>query len=156
MPWVCGYVRAVPPQASEQVGDKASSQLGHGGDDQVRLTLPARPEYVRLARITASGLASRLGFSWDEIEDLRLAVDELCHALLSPLPTDGTMRLRYAMADDAIEVFARLDQGPGKAVRAPAIGDLSHQILSALVDEHRLVDPESSLWIRKVRRDPAP
>lgn len=151
----------MPSQARNEVGSESLPPFDDhgGGDDQVRLSLPARPEYVRLARITASGLASRLGFSWDEIEDLRLAVDELCHALLSPLPSDGVMRLRYAMAPDALEVFARLDRGPAGSPSLPLVGELSDQILSALVDEHRLVEHgprDASLWIRKVRREPAP
>ena len=37
--------------------------LGVGSDDEVRLAVPARPEFVGLARVTAAGLASRLGFT---------------------------------------------------------------------------------------------
>src|SRR2546425_981063 len=46
--------------------------------DEVRLAVPATPEFVRLARVTAAGLASRLGFTFDDVDDLRLAIDELC------------------------------------------------------------------------------
>ena len=35
------------------------------------------PEFLRLARVTATGLASRLRFTFDEVDDLRLAIDEL-------------------------------------------------------------------------------
>ncbi len=51
-------------------------------DDHVRLSLPARHEYARIARIGMAALALRLGFSYREIEDLRLAVDETLIFLL--------------------------------------------------------------------------
>ena len=44
----------------------------------VTLTLPCAPEYVGTARLTMLGVASRMGFTYDEIEDIRLAVGEAC------------------------------------------------------------------------------
>ena len=42
--------------------------------DEVNLAVPAMPEFLRLVRVTAAGLGSRLGFSYDQVEDLRLAM----------------------------------------------------------------------------------
>src|SRR3954470_14175916 len=64
--------------------------------DEVRLAVPAMPEFLRLARVTASGPASRLGFSFDEVEDLRLAIDELCYALIGR-GRPGMVQLRYVV-----------------------------------------------------------
>ncbi|NTW72371.1 MAG: histidine kinase [Eubacteriaceae bacterium] len=49
-------------------------------DDAVKvtLTLPGNPEYVSVARLTLSGIANRMGFSVDAIEDLKVAVSEAC------------------------------------------------------------------------------
>ncbi len=50
--------------------------------DQVELILPCRPEYVGVARLAVLGIASRMPFSYDEVEDVRLAVGEACtHAV---------------------------------------------------------------------------
>ncbi len=40
-----------------------------GSEDEVRLAVPAKPEFLGLARVTAAGLASRLGFTFDQVED---------------------------------------------------------------------------------------
>lgn len=44
----------------------------------VELKIPARPEYVGVARLAILGVASRMRFSYDEVEDVRLAVGEAC------------------------------------------------------------------------------
>jgi serine/threonine-protein kinase RsbW len=44
----------------------------------VELNIPSRPEYVGVARLAILGVASRMRFSYDEVEDIRLAVGEAC------------------------------------------------------------------------------
>ena len=44
--------------------------------DYIEIRLPAKAQYIGVARLTISGLASRLGFSYDEIEDLKIAASE--------------------------------------------------------------------------------
>ena len=65
------------------------------GRDEVQLVVPAAPEYLRLARMTAAGLASRLGFTYDDVEDLRIAVDELCFVLVGTAGRPGTIALTF-------------------------------------------------------------
>ncbi|HCX65071.1 MAG TPA: histidine kinase [Eubacteriaceae bacterium] len=48
------------------------------GDIKVTLTLPGVPEFVSVARLTLSGIANRMGFDVDAIEDLKVAVSEAC------------------------------------------------------------------------------
>ncbi|MCC7493375.1 MAG: ATP-binding protein [Fimbriimonadaceae bacterium] len=50
--------------------------------DQLTLTLPARPEFVSLARLTLAGLAARLDYDVDAVEDIRVAVAEAVGLLL--------------------------------------------------------------------------
>lgn len=44
--------------------------------DSITLTVPARGEYARTVRMTAAELGSRLGMSYDEVDDLRMAAEE--------------------------------------------------------------------------------
>ena len=111
--------------------------------DEVRLTVPAMPEFLRLTRVTAAGLASRLGFSFDEVEDLRLAIDELCYGLTGSTGQPGTMHVRYLLGPDSLVVegeghFDGIDAAAGRPVAPPTLSELSEVILSALVDEHEL------------------
>lgn len=102
--------------------------------DEVHLAVPATPEFLRLARVTASGLASRLGFTYDEVEDLRLAIDELCFMLIGSKGRDGMVNLRYATIAGGLEVVG---VGTFSDNHSPhALSPFSRQILSALVDDY--------------------
>ncbi|MBV9659826.1 MAG: hypothetical protein JO337_01575 [Acidimicrobiales bacterium] len=118
--------------------------------DEVRLVVPARPEFLRLARVTAAGLAGRLGFSYDEIEDLRLAIDELCFGLTGSTGRHGTVELTYRIEPGTLTV-----QGHGKfleAINPIGLTDLSKVILGALVDEHSLSTDTDGPHFRLVKR----
>lgn len=118
--------------------------------DEVRLAVPATPEFLRLARVTATGLASRLGFTFDEVEDLRLAIDELCYALIGSKGRPGTVELRYMVLGEALEV-----EGVGnfdEAIADITLSELSERILTALVDEHDLAPTDGHPRFRLLKR----
>src|SRR5207253_8303788 len=118
---------------------------------EVRLAVPAMPEFLRLARLTAAGLASRLGFTYDEVEDLRIAIDELCFSLVGTRGRPGTIVLRYWMQDDGlvVEGVGQFDDGMGTS---PALSPLSQQILKAVVDEHELTIGKDGPEFRLMKR----
>jgi serine/threonine-protein kinase RsbW len=122
--------------------------------DEVRLAVPAMPEFLRLARVTAAGLASRLGFTFDQVEDLRLAIDELCFGLTGANGRAGTVEVRFLLNDGTLEVH-----GLGhfnEPLEHPVLSELSQVILDALVDEHSLMAAEGGPQFRLVkRREPA-
>lgn len=104
-------------------------------DQKVVLTVPAHPEFLRVIRMTASGLGSRLGFTIDEVDDLRLALDELCFALIGKgIETDLTVT--YLLQPNALVINGTTDHPAPKT----GLNDLSQQILPALVDHHELID----------------
>lgn len=108
------------------------------------------PEFLRLARVTAAGLAGRLGFNYDEVEDLRLAIDELCFGLTGPTGRRGTVELRYGLSDEGLVVEGK---GHFDDDLAPAVlSELSTVILDALVDEHHLVTGPLGPEFRLVKR----
>ena len=72
--------------------------------DVILVTIPADARYLRIARLTAAALASDLGFDLDAIEDLRIAVDESCAAVIGASRAGRTLELRYLPAIDGRSV----------------------------------------------------
>ena len=118
---------------------------------EVRLEVPASPEFFRITRIMVAGVASRVGFTLDEVEDLRIAIDELCFALVGRGGRPGTLTLQYAIADDGLTV-----RGTGHFVdgpdNSPVLSPLSDQILSAVVDECEVSGGSDGPSFRMVKR----
>lgn len=68
--------------------------MGEGRVSSAKLLVPAVPSSLRLARLTASSLAADLDWSLDDIEDLRIAVDELTAAIIDGAD-DATLELEF-------------------------------------------------------------
>ncbi len=79
--------------------------------DDIRLTLPALPEYGRLVRQCAAGLGLRRRLGFRSIGDLQLAVDETVIALLDDTPSGGRLRLVFHVTDDEVGLDAAV-HGP--------------------------------------------
>jgi len=118
--------------------------------EPVILQFPAAPERVQLARLVVAGIADGLGFDLDEIEDLRIAVDELCFALLGAGDAVGPLQLVYRPTDDGlvVEGECRVDVGAGRV----ELTELSEAILSSLTDEHEVTWADSSARFRLRKR----
>jgi anti-sigma regulatory factor (Ser/Thr protein kinase) len=122
-------------------------------NEPVELTIPVESDLVVLARLTAATVASRAGFNVEEVEDLRLAVDELCVAIVNGSGA-GRLNLTFLSGDGSVEVICVLD-GPISAAAQTDDGygehDLSVRILDALVDEHgeEFGDGRRRVWLRK-------
>lgn len=103
------------------------------GDDlfEIRLTLPALAPYARVARLALTGLASRNGFTYDEVEDLRIAVGEIFGMLVGPADEVGQVRFECRLTDDALRIEAsRVPPAP-----LAQVSELNTAILGAIVDE---------------------
>jgi serine/threonine-protein kinase RsbW len=111
---------------------------------EVELSIPSRPEYVGVARLAILGVASRMRFSYDEVEDIRLAVGEACTRSIDRLDgaaDSGTIRLKCLIDANrlTIEVYNPLARGRRPASLEPAglpeTGDLSGVLIRILMDE---------------------
>jgi serine/threonine-protein kinase RsbW len=111
--------------------------------DIVVITLPADSAYLSVLRTATAGLAARLDFTIDEIEDLRIAVDEAC-AMLLPQAVPGvdiTCEFRLEGGSIRVDVSVLTDDG-----EQPSRDTFAWTVLSALagdvdssVDEDRRI-----------------
>lgn len=100
----------------------------------VRLELPSDTRYMRVVRLVASGLGATLGFDVEAVDDFRIAVDELCAAMLEV--SDGSvLDLSFEMRDDGIEVNGRTTTEPAARL-SPDRFALSEQILRVAADRY--------------------
>jgi serine/threonine-protein kinase RsbW len=121
---------------SEQTPGGADTGDANIGD-VVELTVPALSGYLGVVRTATAGLAARLAFTLDEIEDLRIAVDEACVMLLSlarPQPPEAaTLTCQFRVFDDVLAVTVSARVSP-KAVM-PAEQSFAWQVLTAHATE---------------------
>ena len=112
----------------------------------VTLTFPAAPEYLRLARIATADAASRAGLDYEEIDDVRIAVSELCSVV--SVESGATVRLSFAVSAGAITV-----EGESHTGTAAVSGtELSKAIVAAVSDEHSLDTADGTTRFRVVKR----
>ena len=98
----------------------------------VTVTFPAAPDFLRLARIATADAASRAGLDYEEIDDARIAVSELC-SLVSVDPS-ATVTLSFHVETGSLTVDGESRTG-GAVV---ASNELSDTIEGAVADEHSL------------------
>ncbi len=119
--------------------------------DEVRLSLPARHEYARIARIAVAALALRLGFSYREVEDLRLAIDESLILLLGGDHPGERVTIRYGTEPGHVEVEAETDVET--EISAEALERFA-TLVDELVDSWSLSDDHRRLHLTKRHRAP--
>jgi hypothetical protein len=103
------------------------------GPSVIRLELPVDVRVIRIARLVAGGLGATAGFDIEDIDDLRIAVDEGCGALFE-IGDGSPVKLTFAVEEQQVEVAGRTPS------HTPHFDStrfrLSEQILSAACDGH--------------------
>lgn len=114
-------------------------------NSDVQLTLPSDSAFLRLARLTAADIGSRLGFAVEDIDDLRIAVDELCFVVAEH--SSGPLTLHFKLLDACVEIDGHCPDD-GQPLEQSELG---RTIVDAVVDEHRLEqrDGVRRFWLRK-------
>jgi serine/threonine-protein kinase RsbW len=119
--------------------------------DTVTLTIPAEGSYLALLRMVTAGLAVRLDFNVDEIEDLKIAVDEACAMLLAQALPGIDVRVSFAVDNDTLAIEVSVPTTNGEE---PSRDTFSWTVLTALageVDARVDLDNVVAVTLRKSR-----
>jgi serine/threonine-protein kinase RsbW len=112
--------------------------------DTVTLIFAADTRNVALARTLAAAMAARADLPLDQLEDLRLAVDEAVTQILSTAPPDADVACEFRIDGHRVHVQIAAST---TATSIPSTTSFGWTVLSALVDsvEARLSNGELSI-----------
>jgi len=102
--------------------------------EAVRLSLPASPDYVRIVRLAASGIATNLGFDVDELDDLRVAVGELVNLTLEVCKPE-TLEVLFTVDGTELRIHGTAPAAEGRVIE---LDSLTRQILDAFLDTYTI------------------
>ena len=117
--------------------------------DEISLTLPADEAFHRVAHLVLGGLAVRLDLTFENLEDLELALD----ALLERTGGENGVTLLVQVFDDELRttvgpfdsVRSELEQGDADALNL-------RRILAAVCDSVEIVDRDGAQWVELTKR----
>ena len=125
-------------------------------EDRVTIRMPAEGAYLSVLRTATAGLAARLDFTLDEIEDLRIAVDEACAMLLSQAIPGTNLECAFDLGAEEMTITVSVTAAEPQI---PARDTFAWTVLSALagtVDSRLGPDDQVSIVLRKRREAPRP
>ncbi|HLR73755.1 MAG TPA: anti-sigma B factor RsbW [Virgibacillus sp.] len=76
--------------------------------DFIEMRFPAKAEYVGVIRLSVSGIANRMGFSYEDIEDLKVAISEAASNAVTHAYTaedEGEITIGFGVFSDRIEIM---------------------------------------------------
>lgn len=107
----------------------------------LKMEIAANPEYVSIIRLTVSGIANKLGFNLDDIEDMKVAVSEACtNAIKHSL--DSKVYITFSSVEKGLNISVE-DKGKGYDINSIPAPDLAEPkesglglfIIQTLMDE---------------------
>ena len=110
----------------------------------VELRLPAESAYVAVLRMTTAGLAARLDFTLDDIEDLRMAVGEACALVLENADPGGDLHANFDISDGSIRVSVSADSSRDSDPDQESFG---WQVLTALTSDVLTSSQGRQRWV---------
>jgi hypothetical protein len=120
------------------------------GPCELRLQVPPTIEHLRTVRLVAADAANRAGFDCDQTDDLRIAVDEVCHAVLKS--TEAPITIGFSAEPGLVRVQgAAPREGALRPLHLPRMSQL---IVDAVSDHVEIVDGSSGIRFTLVMRGP--
>jgi serine/threonine-protein kinase RsbW len=138
-------------------------------ESNVTMKVPALAEYIDLVRLTLYGIASKMKFSFEDIEDMKVAVSEACNnAVLHAYGgEDGSIEVQFVSSGDELSITVRdygrsftdeTNQSPslhGKSIEEIQSGGLGLFLMQALMDRVEVQHESGTAVILTKKRETA-
>jgi serine/threonine-protein kinase RsbW len=137
--------------AATAVPGESTAVTGRETPDYVHVRMPAASAYLSVLRTATAGLAARLDFTLDEIEDLRIAIDEACAMLLSQAIPGTDLECGFELGTDEVTITVSVIAAHAQM---PARDTFAWTVLSALagtVDSRLGPDDRVAIVLQKRR-----
>lgn len=121
--------------------------------DEIRLTLPAQEDFRHVAHLVVGGLAARLDLTFEDLEDLQVAVE----AVLACRDDDAEISVTFGIDADAV----RTTVGPFSARSLAELDDDSsglglRRVLETVCDDFEIEQRDDDTWMALTKRTAAP
>lgn len=111
--------------------------------DRITLSVPARGEYAKTVRLTAAQLVSRMDWSYDDVDDVRIAAEEAFIYAVETLSDDAEVTITFLVDEQNLEMHVALgSEGDAHSSRAEAHTEYAAFILESVCDTHELVSSD--------------
>ncbi len=109
--------------------------------ETIKMEIASNPQYVSVIRLTTSGIANKIGFCLEDIEDIKVAVSEACtNAIKHSL--DNKFSVEYTIFENGL-IITIIDSGKGYDVDSIDVPNLEEPkesglglfIIQSLMDE---------------------
>jgi serine/threonine-protein kinase RsbW len=120
-------------------------------NERVVLTVPARGEFARTVRLCAAELATRAGMNIDDVDDVKLAVEE-AFVFAAEHMTDGDMTFTFHVAPEGVELLVGpLPEECAHEEEGDAGERYARFILEAVCDEFEVFVRDGACFLRLVK-----
>ncbi|WP_330383662.1 MULTISPECIES: ATP-binding protein [Romboutsia] len=126
--------------------------------ETIKMEISSNPEYVGIIRLTTSGIANKIGFSIDDIEDIKVAVSEACTNAIKH-SNDNKFFITFDILENGLAIEIE-DKGKGYDVESLHQPDLNNPkesglglfIIQSLMDEVNIESKENKGTIIKMTK----
>ncbi len=120
--------------------------------DRVVLSVPCRGEFARTVRLAGAELAARSGMCIDDIDDIRLAVEE-AFVFACESSGGGQMTFSFQLAPGSLELqVGPLHTESEDSNDAETAARYSKFILESVCDEYERLERADGYYLRLVKR----
>lgn len=117
-------------------------------EDIIELLVPFKAEFVSIVRLTASGVANSIGFDIETIEDIKVAIAEVCNKFITAgSKTASKFSIKFHLSMNKINITFDCEDKALKCIFDDEQDGLGISIINALMDEVEYCTNDSYLFL---------